>query len=179
MSRSSVGRSRGAATGARRVPACRWFLRFGAIAAIALTAAPGVSLAALPAQEGAPAGDAPAVRSPSETIEAQLAAFNAGDIDALAANVAPDFAWIAVDSSGTTVELAGREQFRRSMEGYFAGVYEPRAEIDDMVVSGDFVAVREVAYWQDAEGELSAATLAVYEVRDGLIYRVWYYPAAP
>lgn len=161
-------------------PGSRSSWRLPVALAVALLGAvpPGVS-GAHPAQEAALGNDQEAVRSPAETIEAQLAAFNAGDIDTLAANVAPDFVWIAVDSSGSTVELSGREQFQRSMEGYFGSVYEPRAEIDGMVVSGNFVSVREVAYWQGEEGELSAASLAVYEVRNGLIHRVWYYPVEP
>ena len=65
------------------------------------------------------------------------------------------------------------------MEDYFASVPEPRAEIDGMVVSGNFVSVREVAYWLTVEGEVAQASLAIYEVRDGLIYRVWYYPVEP
>ena len=39
--------------------------------------------------------------------------------------------------------------------------------------------VREVAYWLTVDGELAQASLAIYEVRDGLIHRVWYYPVGP
>lgn len=181
MSRSSRNGSSGREYGLRSRALWRalrralWRALLAAAVAILGAVTPGAS-GAHPAQDRGDGAEQEAVRSPAETIEAQLAAFNAGDIATLAANVAPDFVWIAVDSSGSTVELTGREQFQRSMEGYFAGVYEPRAEIDGMVVSGNFVAVREVAYWQGAEGEMSAASLAVYEVRKGLIHRVWYYP---
>ena len=44
-------------------------------------------------------------------------------------------------------------------------------------MSGSFVAIREHVRWQTETGEKSQAALAVYEVRDGKIRRVWYYPA--
>lgn len=118
-----------------------------------------------------------AARTAEDVLVAQLAAFNAADVNALAANVAEDFAWIAVDSDGAAVQLVGREQFRRSMQEYFSSVPGPRAEITGMLVSGAFVSVIERAYWIGDDGsERSQDALAVYEVRQGLIYRVWYYP---
>jgi hypothetical protein len=118
------------------------------------------------------------VRTPEDTIVAQLDAFNAGNVDAMVANLAEEFAWFAVDSDRTVVELAGRNEFRRSMESYFASVYEPRAEIHSLTASGNFVAVVETAFWLTQEGEAAQSSLAVYEVRDGLIHRVWYYPVS-
>ena len=45
-------------------------------------------------------------------------------------------------------------------------------------VSGRYVTVRERASWTSKSGEKrSQASLAVYEIRDGLVARVWYYPA--
>ena len=119
------------------------------------------------------------VRGAIETIEAQLTAFNAGDVAALAANVAPDFIWYAVDSDRMSIELRGREAFQMSMIRYFDAVPAARAEIDALAQTGEFVAVRERAFWPGEDGqEISQAALAVYQIRDGLIYRVWYYPAA-
>ncbi len=109
-------------------------------------------------------------------IDAQLAAFNAHDVNAMVANLAEDFAWFAVDPDMTRVELRGREEFRRSMEPYFASVPGARAEIEERLNVGRFAAVRERAYWLRGGEEVSQASLAVYEIRDGQIRRVWYYP---
>ncbi len=115
-----------------------------------------------------------------EVIEAQLTAFNAHDVAALAANLAEDFVWYAVDRDRASVELQGRDAFRRSMDAYFAAFPEARAEIDAGLGGGVFIAVRERAFWRDDEGaEASQASLAVYEVHEGLIHSVWYYPVEP
>jgi len=109
-------------------------------------------------------------------IDVQLAAFNAHDVNAMVANLAEDFAWFAVDPDMTRAELRGREEFRRSMELYFTSVPGARAEIEERLGVGPFAAVRERAYWMRGGVEFSQASLAVYELRDGLIRRVWYYP---
>jgi len=113
----------------------------------------------------------------AETISTQLAAFNAHDVEALAANVAVDFAWYAVDSDDMRLELRGREDFAASMQRYFAAFPDARAEISAPVGSGSFLSVLETSFWSDQSGQQqSTSSLAVYEIRDGLIHRVWYYP---
>ncbi len=124
-------------------------------------------------QEAEPATDP---IDPFAVIDAQLAAFNAHDVNAMVANLAEDFAWFAVDPDMTRVELRGREEFRRSMKPYFASVSSARAEIEERLSVGRFAAVRERAYWMQGGEEVSQASLAVYEIRDGRIRRVWYYP---
>jgi len=165
----------------------RWGRAGAAIAALwiacaVLAAGAGPEAAAaismLP-QQAAEQSREQAPRSAEATILAQLEAFNAADIESMVANVAPEFAGFAVESDRVDLQLAGRGEFRRSIEDYFASVPEPRAEIDGIVVSGDFVSVREVAYWLTGDGEVAQASLAIYEVREGLIHRVWYYPVEP
>ena len=51
------------------------------------------------------------------------------------------------------------------------------AQIEQLTVAGNFVTTVERAYWVQDGVEVSQASLAVYEIRDGFIYRVWYYPA--
>lgn len=114
-----------------------------------------------------------------QVILAQLAAFNAGDVETMVANVAEDFVWFAVEANYTEPRLRGREAFRTSMLQYFAAVPSARAEVEAIFPVGGFVAVRERAYWAEGSQQLSQASLAVYEVRDGLIRRVWYYPVEP
>lgn len=117
--------------------------------------------------------------APETVIRAQLAAYNAHDVEAMVANVAAGFVYFAVDSDSTEPQLRGREAFHQSMTRYFRSVSGTRAEIEEMFRAGEFIAVRERAYWMESGRERSQVSLAVYEIRDGLIYRVWYYPAAP
>ncbi len=144
------------------------------VAAGALLIAQPVA-AQLPGVEIEPPADA--AEGPEAVIRAQLAAFNAHNVDAMVANLAGEFAWFAVSSDSMTVEMQGRDAFRTSMRQYFEQVRGARAEIEGLIVVGDFVTTRERAYWYAGDQELSQAALAVYEVRNNLIYRVWYYPA--
>ena len=117
-------------------------------------------------------------RQAEDVIRAQLQAFNSHDASAMVANLHEDFAWFAVDSDVMTLEMQGRGNFFDSMRDYFSGVPGARAEIEELFVAGDFVTTLERAYWMPQGGaELSQASLAIYEIRNGLIYRVWYYPA--
>ena len=94
----------------------------------------------------------------------------------MVANLAEDFAWFAVDPDMTRVELRGCEEFRRSREPCFASVAGARAEIEERLSVGRFVAVRERGYWIQGGEEVSQAALAVYEICDGHIRRGWYCP---
>ena len=147
----------------------------------------GLSLPALlPVQVAEPerlfpvaAGSQATAVTPSglDVIGSQLAAFNAHDVDALVANLAKDFVWYSVDRDAARLELQGPDAFRRSMVGYFTAFPQARAEIDGDLGGGEFIAARERAFWPGPDGqEQSQASLAVYQVRDGLIHGVWYYP---
>lgn len=139
-----------------------------AVAFPALAQLPGVQL-----DNAVPTAD----RSPEDVIRAQLQAFNAHSADLMVANLHEGFAWFAVDSDVMTVEMEGRGDFHRSMLQYFQQVPGARADIEELYVAGNFVSTVERAYWQQDGMELSQASLAIYEIRNGLIYRVWYYPA--
>lgn len=95
-------------------------------------------------------------------IDAQLAAFNARDVNAMVAKLAEDFVWFAVDPDMTRVELRDREEFRPSMEFYFTSVPGARSEIEERLGGGCFAAVRERTYGIRGGVELSQASLAVY-----------------
>ena len=105
------------------------------------------------------------------TVETFMAAFNRHDPDAMAELVAVDFELYYVDEDGTSaLAMTGPEQLRTEMVGYFADRPSVRSEIAGAVDGPVFVSFRE----QIVGGQSS---LAVYEVREGRIKRVWYYPA--
>ena len=116
-------------------------------------------------------------RDPEDVIRSQLQAFNAHDANAMVANLHEKFAWFGVNSDVMTVEMEGRGNFFNSMRDYFAGVPGARAEIEELFVAGPFVTALERAFWLQGGTEVSQASLSIYEIRDGLIFRVWYYPA--
>ena len=119
------------------------------------------------------------VMSKAELVVRSLGdAFNAHDPAAMAEHVADDILWLgfaAADSVYT--EADGKEALIAGMGGYFNAVPSVRSQMEDVVVTGNFVAYRERVFWQSEDGERSQAALAVYEVQDQLVQRVWYYPA--
>ncbi len=101
-------------------------------------------------------------------------AFNVHDVAAMVANVADDIEWFSVAGNAVEREASGKDAFRQAMEAYFEALPEARSEIESAVVAGDFVSVRERAFWGSNQSQVA---LGVFEIRAGKIARVWYYPA--
>lgn len=116
--------------------------------------------------------------APAEVVRAHIEAFNRHDVNALVERVSPDFVWYNVDSDETSVEVKGRDALRESLTKYFKSTAAVRSEVDSVTATGPFVSFRERVFWTNAKGEQSQQALGVYEIRDGLITRAWYYPAA-
>jgi hypothetical protein len=116
--------------------------------------------------------------TPEAVVRANSAAFNAQDVAALAATVAEDFVWFNVEGEKISAETRGREALRTGMAGYFKSLPSAKSDIESLSVNGAFVSVKERAKWKSKSGEdRSQAALAIYEVREGLIKRVWYFPS--
>lgn len=110
-------------------------------------------------------------------MRANFEAFNRQDIDALAATVAEDFIWYNVENDKMSIEASGRESLRKGVQDYFKALPTARSVAETMTASGPYVSVRERASWTTRTGEKkSQVAITVYEVRNGLIKRVWYYP---
>jgi len=123
----------------------------------------------------APTADEP---EPVRIVRAYIEAFNQHNIPAMAERVATDFVWFNVTSDRATVEVKGRDMLRKTLSNYFEGTPTVRSEIDGVANAGDYVSFRERATWTSLLGQRSQSSLAVYEVKSGLITRAWYYPAA-
>ena len=120
------------------------------------------------------------VVGPLAVVRGHVDAFNRHDAEDLLSWVSPAVEWVNVQGSIMSVEVRGREMLRDYMATYFEAQPTVRSEIEEAVVTGDYVAVRERASWTGPDGEeRSQASLAVYNVRDGLIQRAWYYPVVP
>ena len=52
----------------------------------------------------------------------QVDAFNQRDVDRLVGNVTDDFKWFYITSDTLLLEVAGKENFKASMVGYFSAV---------------------------------------------------------
>lgn len=115
----------------------------------------------------------------AELMRQYLERFNRHDADGVAALVAEDFGWQMVADSVVTTELRGRGALRAWLAGYFPATRAVRSEFLAMEQVGPYLTVRERVSWERADGTRTAQqSLAMYEVRAGLIQRAWYYPSA-
>ena len=121
--------------------------------------------------------DAPRV-SQSEIVAAYVDAYNARDIDAMLALMHDEVQWLSVEAESVSVFANGKADLAAQMREYIASTMVTTSEIDAGFVDGRFVAVREIARWNGQDGEpQEQSALAIYEIENGLVRRVWYYPA--
>ena len=113
---------------------------------------------------------------PQQQVQGLLDAFNAHDVDRMAAFLTDDVEWLSISGSEIAVEASGKPALREAMAGYFKSVPGARSEIEGSFVSGDYVVVRERAFWRHQGQERSQSALVVYQLVEGLIARVWYFP---
>lgn len=117
---------------------------------------------------------------PAAVVRAYVDAFNAKDLDAMIAKVAPDLVWMQL--SGDSLEVGGRsaDAFRQLLAGYVREVPAARSELQELHALGPWVTAHDQTRWNidPASGD-GQSSIAVYEVRSERIQRIWYYPAEP
>lgn len=111
-------------------------------------------------------------------LRAYYDAYNRHDPDAVAALLAEDVRWYSVAGDQVATDAESRTAVRDWLVGYFKSIPSTRSTLQSLEVTGAHLAVRERATWTTGDGQPRAQeALAVYEIRDGLIRRVWYFPA--
>ncbi len=114
------------------------------------------------------------------TLRAYLDAFNRHEPDAVAALLAPQVKWLALDGDKLSVEGDGRDAMRVWLKGSYTSQPDVRSEFLSIEQAGAFLSVRERASWTARDGtRRSQQGHGVYEIRDGLIVRVWYFSPVP
>jgi len=106
-------------------------------------------------------------RSPLATVQAQLDAYNAKDIEALLDSYAPDAEQYTI---GGELLAKGREQLK---ERFLLRFFEPdlHAQLVSRTAVGNFVVDTELITRNFPEGRGVIELLCVYEVREGRICR--------
>ncbi len=105
----------------------------------------------------------------------QVDAFNKKDIDRLVNNVADDFKWFYITSDTLLLEVAGKENFKKSMENYFKGIPSIFSEIKGYAIDGNKISFREKVSWDGKKGRVSQSCIGIYDIREGKIFRAWYF----
>ncbi|GLQ22711.1 hypothetical protein GCM10007853_05850 [Algimonas ampicilliniresistens] len=117
---------------------------------------------------------------PHPVIVAHVDAFNARDFDAMSSVEHPEIEWIRVLESDVRVDISGRDTLAKILRDYTASTPDVAGALRDWSINGDYVSVTETATWTATDGSRKAqSTLTVYQLEDGLIRRVWYYPSVP
>ena len=111
-------------------------------------------------------------------LRAYFDAYNRHEPGAVAALLAPDVKWLSLSGEKLSTDGDGREAVRIWLTGYFKSLPDVRSEALTIEQTGAFLSVRERASWTAKDGaRRSQQAHGVYEIRDGLIARVWYFPS--
>jgi hypothetical protein len=111
-----------------------------------------------------------------QRVRDYVSAFNKREIDTMLNMVTDDIQWLNVAGDKITVETQGKTKLRESLAAYFKSTPSAKSELEWVQVTASRVAALERAAWQSKSGPKSQASLCIYEFRDGLISRVYYYP---
>jgi TolB protein len=109
-------------------------------------------------------------KSATEIVEEFVAAYNKHDIPAMMSLVADDIKWFSIDGGAISAETKDSKELRTFLEGYFKNCTTCKSTISGLNQKGNTVSFFETT----AGGQTS---LAVYEVEDGKIQTVYYFPA--
>jgi hypothetical protein len=106
--------------------------------------------------------------SPEAVVQRQLEAYNAHDIDAFMATYSPTIQLLEFPSGKVWME--GQEAMRARYADLFLN-RKPHVDVAPRIVSGNFVIDNEKV---NVPGNDEFFAVAIYEVVDGLIQRVWF-----
>ncbi len=121
---------------------------------------------------------APAAEAAERQVRAFVDAFNTRNIDGMLALASDAVQWLSVDGAKVGVETEGKDALRASMTKYFQQCPSCKSDLVWLKTAGSRVTALERANWTNRAGvAVSQTSLSVYELKDGRIQRVYYFPA--
>ncbi len=113
-----------------------------------------------------------------KVVNALIYAFNEHDPKKMTSHVDQAIELYYVDDNGKSEKaLDTSSALEKEMTGYFRAFPDVRSTVKGSTVVGRFVSVHERVEWTRKGKKTSQYSLAVYEIRNEKIRRVWYYPA--
>jgi hypothetical protein len=110
-------------------------------------------------------------KTPPDIVQQQVNAYNARDLEAFIATYSPD---IKLYTYPDKLENTGHEEMRKTYGELFKRVPKLHCEIVNRIAQGNFVIDHERVTGLPNGRIINA--VAIYEVRDNLIQRVWFVP---
>lgn len=132
------------------------------------------SRAVVPSSQEPVAPPDPLAAEAAKVVDRQNEAYNRHDIEAFLATYADS---VAVQTLGDTVPVLGKARLRESTAAWFAEAPATQTEVVERMVLGPFVVDRQRVTGAGSAHPLDA--IGIYEVREGLIRRVWSIPPPP
>ena len=108
-------------------------------------------------------------KTPRDIVQQQVNAYNARDLEAFIATYSPD---IKLYTFPDKLESSGHAEMRKTYGDLFKRVPKLHCEIVNRIVQGNFVIDHERVSGLSNNRVINA--VAIYEVRDNLIQRVWF-----
>ncbi len=110
-------------------------------------------------------------------ISDYAAAFNARNLGAMEALMHPNIQWLSINGAEISIVTDGKQALVDELTGYFASKPTSASALANWTQSGKYIGVTETSSWHGKDGQTkSQSSLSIYELEDGLIRRVWYYP---
>jgi hypothetical protein len=120
---------------------------------------------------------APSPLGGEQQVRGFVEAFNSRNIDGMLALAADNIQWLSVDGPKVTLETEGKDPLRSSMAKYFQQCPTCKSDLLWLKTAGSRVTAHERATWTNKAGAtVSQSSLSVYELKDGRIVRVYYFP---
>ncbi|MFN3960626.1 MAG: nuclear transport factor 2 family protein [Parvularculaceae bacterium] len=113
----------------------------------------------------------------ANVVHALTEAFNRHDVSAMRALWHEYIAWLEIDGETISVVMRGASAFETAMMDYFKSYPDVRSTLAGAAESGAFLSGVETVNWNSGAVSRRQSGPVVYEVREGKVFRVWYYPA--
>ena len=119
----------------------------------------------------------PATSASVKVVEQFVQAFNEHSVERLLSYTTDSVHWFNLSGTKMLTETSSKNELGAAMADYFATLADAKATLTQVVSSANYVSTVEKVTWSN-EGEMSSqCSLGVYELQQGKINAVWYYPA--
>jgi len=107
-----------------------------------------------------------------------IQATNEKDLEHITALMHEDIEWIQITGSEQQIMAGGRDALLAEIKSMMDSGFEATSALSDIADNGRFVTAIETVSYTRKNGEPATQSAnSVYEIEDGIIRRVWYYPA--